>query len=73
MTYSRFEDLPVWQAATRLSEGVWDMIEGRDWRGIRNLWNQIERAALSVSNSIAETRVVGDLSLNPAQATLRRR
>lgn len=54
MTYSRFEDLPVWQAAIRLAEGVYDMTEKRGFPGSRSLRDQIERAALSVSNNIAE-------------------
>ncbi len=54
MTYSRFEDLPVWQEAIRLVGGVYDMTESREWRGSRSLRDQIERAALSVSNNIAE-------------------
>ena len=54
MTYSRFEELPVWQEAIRLAEGVYNMTEGRDWRGSRSFRDQLERAALSVSNNIAE-------------------
>lgn len=49
------EDLPVWQEAIRLAEGVYDMTESRAWRGSPSLRDQIERAALSVSNAnIAE-------------------
>ena len=54
MTYSRFEELPVWQEAIKLAEGVYDMTEGQDWRGSRSFRDQLERAALSVSNNIAE-------------------
>lgn len=54
MTYSRFEDLPVWQEAIRLAEDVYNMTESRDWRGSHSLRDQLERAALSVSNNIAE-------------------
>jgi len=54
MTYARFEELPVWQEAIRLAESVYDMTEGKDWRGSRSLRDQLERAALSVSNNIAE-------------------
>ncbi|MFW6324981.1 MAG: four helix bundle protein [Desulfovibrionales bacterium] len=53
-TISRFEDLPVWQEAIRLAEGVYDMTESREWRASLSLRDQIERAALSVSNNIAE-------------------
>ena len=54
MTYTRFEDLPVWKEAIRLANGVYDMTESRDWKGSHSLRDQIERAALSVSNNIAE-------------------
>ncbi len=54
MTYKRFEDLPVWREAICLAEGVYDLTEkaGKaiSWSGR----DQIERAALSVSNNIAE-------------------
>jgi four helix bundle protein len=54
VTFKRFEDLPVWQEAIRLAEGVYNMTETRAWRGSPSLRDQIERAALSVSNNIAE-------------------
>lgn len=54
MTYSRFEELPVWQKAIQLADGIYDMTESRDWRGSRSLRDQLERAALSVSNNVAE-------------------
>ncbi len=54
MTYARFEELPVWQEAMRLVGKVYDMTESREWRGHSSLRDQIERAALSVSNNIAE-------------------
>jgi four helix bundle protein len=54
MTYSRFEELPVWQESMRLAEGVYDMTEGRNWNGSLSLRDQLERASLSVSNNIAE-------------------
>lgn len=54
MTYSRFEDLPVWQEAIRLAEDVYNMTESKTWRGSHSLRDQLERAALSVSNNIAE-------------------
>jgi four helix bundle protein len=53
-TYERFEDLPVWQEAIRLVGNVYDMTESKEWKGSRSLRDQIERAALSVSNNIAE-------------------
>ena len=54
MTYSRFEELPVWQEAIRLVDKVYDMTESKQWKGSRSLRDQLERAALSVSNNIAE-------------------
>lgn len=54
MTYSRFEDLPVWQEAILLVDEVYNMTESKDWRGSYSLRDQLERAALSVSNNIAE-------------------
>jgi len=54
MSYSRFEELPVWQEAIRLAEEIYNMTEGKAWSGSRSLRDQLERAALSVSNNIAE-------------------
>jgi four helix bundle protein len=54
MTYARFEDLPVWKESIRLANGVYNMTESREWKGRHSLRDQIERAALSVSNNIAE-------------------
>jgi four helix bundle protein len=54
MTYARFEDIPAWQEGIRLAEGVYDMTESKDWPGSHSLQDQLERAALSVSNNIAE-------------------
>lgn len=54
MTYSRFEELPVWQEAMRLAEEVYAMTESRRWKGSYSMRDQLERAALSVSNNIAE-------------------
>ena len=54
MAYSRFEELPVWQEAIKLADKVYDMTEAKEWKGSRSLRDQLERAALSVSNNIAE-------------------
>ncbi|MBV8814914.1 MAG: four helix bundle protein [Verrucomicrobia bacterium] len=52
--YKRFEDLPVWQQAERLYGAVLDLLEGGS-RGLSiGFRNQLDRAALSVSNNIAE-------------------
>jgi four helix bundle protein len=53
-TYERFEDLPVWQQAAKLYEAV-DAFLARQPHGVtRSFADQLERAALSVSNNIAE-------------------
>jgi four helix bundle protein len=53
MTYSRFEELPVWREAIRLAAGAYDrrprLVQQRG-----TLRDQLEGAALSVSNNIAE-------------------
>jgi len=54
MTYSRFEELPVWQEALKLADGVYDMTEKHKNIFSYSLRDQLERAALSVSNNIAE-------------------
>lgn len=54
MKYSRFEDLPVWKAAQELAHRIHDLTEGPAFRGQGSLRDQLERAALSVSNNIAE-------------------
>jgi four helix bundle protein len=54
MKYSRFEELPVWQAASDLALRTFALGEKTPLRRHRSLRDQIERAALSVSNNIAE-------------------
>ncbi len=54
MTYQRFEDLPVWNAAIQLAHGVFDLVDDRAFGRLGDLRNQLQRAALSVSNNIAE-------------------
>ncbi len=54
MTYERFEQLPVWQAAIELAAAVYALTELPAFRGKHSLRDQIERAAVSVSNNIAE-------------------
>ena len=53
-TYERFEDLPVWKDAIGLAERIYLLTEQTPFRGKYSLRDQIERAALSVSNNIAE-------------------
>lgn len=54
MKYERFEELPVWQAASGLAERIFALGEKLPLRRHRSLRDQLERAALSVSNNIAE-------------------
>ncbi len=54
MKYERFEDLPVWQAASDLAVGIFTLGEKASLPRHRSLRDQIERAALSVSNNTAE-------------------
>jgi four helix bundle protein len=54
MKYSRFEDLPVWQAAVDLGNRIFLMVEADAFRGRGDLRNQLQRASLSISNNIAE-------------------
>jgi four helix bundle protein len=53
MTYDRFEDLPVWRKA-RLYESVEELLESESFHASRGFRDQLDRAALSVSNNIAE-------------------
>jgi len=54
MKYSRFEELPVWQAAIELAERVFVLTSNRVFLRQRSLRDQLERATVSISNNIAE-------------------
>ncbi len=57
MKYERFEQLPVWpfwSDAIALAVQVYAMTESDAFKGKGSLRDQIERAAVSVSNNIAE-------------------
>jgi four helix bundle protein len=54
MNYKRFEDLPVWNTAIDLAVEIYALTEQTQLRRRRSLRDQIERAAVSVSNNIAE-------------------
>ena len=54
MKYERFEDTPVWQAAANLAAAIFDWVEHPAFRGKGDLADQLQRAALSISNNIAE-------------------
>jgi four helix bundle protein len=51
MQYKRFEDLPVWQELARM---VYEFMDLETFRRHPGLRDQLERAALSISNNIAE-------------------
>lgn len=52
--YEKFEDLPVWQEAARLYNKVLDLLDEPRPGLSSGFRNQLDRAALSVSNNIAE-------------------
>jgi four helix bundle protein len=54
MTYKSFEDLPVWQTAAELYELTEDLLENHAFKATRGFRDQLDRAALSVSNNVAE-------------------
>jgi four helix bundle protein len=54
MTYERFEELPVWQEAVRLVESIYTITQQPAFKSPASFRSQLERAALSVSNNIAE-------------------
>jgi four helix bundle protein len=54
LKYRRFEELPVWKAAIELAVGVFALTAQSCFRGHAATRNQLENAAVSVSNNIAE-------------------
>ena len=54
MKYQCFEELAVWQLAIDLAVCTYEMTEAPEFKGRYSLRDQIERAAVSVSNNIAE-------------------
>lgn len=54
MKYERFEDLPVWNAAIDLAARVYAITRDRFFTQPGDLRDQLRRAALSVSNNVAE-------------------
>lgn len=46
MKYSAFEELPVWKAAVAFALRVFEFTNKADFRGLGDLRNQLERAAL---------------------------
>jgi len=54
MTYDRFEDLPVWKAAVELGRRIYALTNHPYFKQDGDLCDQLRRAALSISNNIAE-------------------
>lgn len=54
MRYKNFEDVPVWQAGINLTASVFQLTDDKAFRFKGDIANQIQRAALSVPNNIAE-------------------
>jgi four helix bundle protein len=54
MKYTRFEELPVWQAAMTLAERVFLLTEEQNFHNRGDMCSQLQRATLSISNNIAE-------------------
>ncbi len=54
MRYKNFEEVPVWQAGIGLTVQVFKLTDDKDFRCKGDIANQIQRAALSVPNNIAE-------------------
>jgi four helix bundle protein len=54
MTYERFEQVPVWNEAIEVGRLVFLLTADRAFVGQGDLGNQLQRAALSISNNIAE-------------------
>jgi four helix bundle protein len=54
MKYSHFEELPVWQRAAVLYNRTLDLVEAFPDQLTPDFRRQLDRAALSISNNIAE-------------------
>lgn len=54
MRYKRFEDLPVWNSAIELAVQIFALTSQPQFKSQHSLRDQLERAAVSVSNNIAE-------------------
>jgi len=68
MKYQRFEELPVWQAAIELAAQIYEFTARAEFKNRYSLRDQIERAAVSVSNNVAEGF---DRGTNPELLTFR--
>lgn len=54
MQYRQFEDLPVWQDSAVLARRMYNFTSLEPFRRHPGLRDQLERAALSISNNVAE-------------------
>jgi four helix bundle protein len=54
MTYQRFEDLPVWNAAQELAVDVFALVDSPCFANTGDLRDQVRRSSLSISSNIAE-------------------
>jgi four helix bundle protein len=52
--YQKFDEVPVWQEASRLYHRVLDLVEEPNVPVSATFRNQLERAALCVANNVAE-------------------
>ncbi|MCX7008627.1 MAG: four helix bundle protein, partial [Kiritimatiellaeota bacterium] len=54
MKYSRFEELPVWKDSVQLARSAFKLTRHESFHHQYALVDQLVRAALSISNNIAE-------------------
>jgi four helix bundle protein len=54
MKYTRFEELPVWNAAIELAVRVFSLTSRHNFKRYYSVRDQLERSAMSISNNIAE-------------------
>lgn len=54
MRYENFEDIPVWQDGIKLTAQIFQLTQDKAFYQKGDIANQIQRAALSVPNNIAE-------------------
>ena len=54
MKYKNFEDLPVWQDAIEFAVRVFELTAHPQFKGCYTIKDQLERAAVSISNNISE-------------------
>ena len=64
MKYNSFEDLPVWKDAIELAVRIFELTTRPCFRRHSGTRNQLENAAVSISNNIAEGFDLTRLCLN---------